>query len=145
MPTDVRVVLDTNVIISALLAKDGNPARIFELFLNGTILNYTSKEILDEIREVLSRPHFAISLETQSFVMNALENYSIIITPESKIHAVDHDPDDNKFIDCALSAKAVIISGDNHLLKLKKCQEVYILSPREFLNQYLPSQQRNGV
>ncbi len=128
-----KVVLDTNIIISAAISLDGKPARIFELFLNGDLVNYSSKEIIEEVTEVISRPFFGISEEYRDFIISNLKDKSIIIKPSFNEEIITEDVSDNKFINCALSAKACIISGDRHLLKLRIYKGVRVFSATEFL------------
>lgn len=132
----VRVVLDTNVVISAVLSTDGNPALIFEMLILEEIKNYTSPEIIEEIREVLQRPKVAkrLSLVEQEFILNTFEEFSEKIEPGVRFKEIQEDPDDNKFLECAVSASAnYIISGDDHLLKVRNFRGIKILSPAEFV------------
>jgi len=132
----IRVVLDTNIVVSALIAEKGASARIFEKILLREIKNYTSKEIIEELKEVFSRKE--ITKRTDSKARNfILENYlksSIKIQKITEINLVEHESD-NKFIEIAVDAEAdYIVSGDQHLLKLKKFMEIKIVTPREFLD-----------
>lgn len=137
MPIEsINAVLDTNIIISAAISKDGNPARIFELFLEGKILNYTTEEIVKEIEEVMERPFFkeVIDEDYRKFILDNFKNLSVIIRPIFDEKAVLKDEKDNKFIDCALSAKVgIIVSGDNHLLELRNYKGIDVLNARLFL------------
>lgn len=131
-----RVVIDTNIIISAPLAQDAKPARIFELLLLEKIENYTTHAIIDEINKVFDSVKISklISQAKKDFIINNFKVFSKIVKPEIKLDIVKEDKADNKFLECALIAKAdYIISGDKHLLKLKKFQDINIVSPKEFL------------
>ena len=75
----VKVVIDTNVIVSAAKSSDGNPARIFEMLLLEEIINYTTKEIIEEIKEVLARPRIKLNLLEQEFIINNYKRFSIKI------------------------------------------------------------------
>ncbi len=108
MPIEsINAVLDTNIIISAAISKDGNPARIFELFLEGKILNYTTEEIVKEIEEVMERPFFkeVIDEDYRKFILDNFKNLSVIIRPIFDEKAVLKDEKDNKFINCAFLLK----------------------------------------
>jgi len=131
----VRVVLDTNIIISAFISPLGAPAEIFELFLEGNIINYTSEEIIKEVVIVIHRPEFIGCIEhhDKQFMLDNFRTLSLIIKPNSKDKVIKEDPKNDKFINCALDANATIISGDKHLLSLGKYEGITILSPREFL------------
>lgn len=132
----IRVVLDTNVVISAVLSTDGKPASIFEMLILGEIQNYASQDIIEEIREVLQRPKIAkqLSLVEQEFILNTFEEFSEKIKLRVKLEEIKDDPDDNKFLECAVSASAdYIVSGDDHLLKVRNFRGIKIVSPVEFV------------
>lgn len=131
----VKVVIDTNIIISAFISPFGASAQIFELFLQGNIINYTSEEIIEELAMVISRPKFIGSIENRDkqFMIDNFRALSFIIYPAYHEKVIIADPQDDKFINCALTANADIVSGDRHLLELRKHKTVRILSPREFL------------
>ncbi|MBI2140654.1 putative toxin-antitoxin system toxin component, PIN family [Candidatus Woesearchaeota archaeon] len=133
-----KVVFDTNIVVSAAISIDGNPARVFELFLEGYLVNYTSSDIIREVKDVLSREHLQqyLSEEFKEFMVKNFEMLSVVIEPTSFEDAIKEDPKDNKFIDCALAAKADIISGDRHLLRIKHYKGIGIISAREFLERY---------
>ena len=133
----LKVVLDTNVLVSAAISSQGNPALIFEMLILGTIHNSTTPEIITEFEEVLQRPHIAKRLPPakKDFILNMFKDISEIIIPDSKFQEVQEDPDDDKFLECAVSAGAdFIISGDDHLLKIKEFRGIKILNPAEFVN-----------
>lgn len=118
----IRVVLDTNVVISAAVSKNGNPTTIFEMLILDKIKNYTTQEIIDEITDVFQRPKITkiLNLEGSRYMINTFEKFSEKITCALTFKEIKEDPDDNKFLDCAVSASAdYIISGDDHLLKLR--------------------------
>lgn len=132
----IRVVLDTNVVVSAVISTDGNPALIFEMLILEDLKNYTTQEIIEEIKEVLQRPRIIkrISLVEQDFIVSTFEKISEKIVSGVKIEEIKDDPDDNKFLECAVSASAdYIISGDKHLLKLHEFRGIKIVSPAEFV------------
>ena len=137
----VKAVIDTNVIVSAAKSTDGNPAQIFEMLLLEEITNYTTKDIIGEIKEVLARPTIKLNLIGQEFILNNFEKSSVKIQTISKFNIVKEDPDDNKFLECAVDSKAeYIISGDDHLLKLKEFKGIKIVTPAEFVE----LMQKNG-
>ena len=136
---DRSVVLDTNVIISAAISKEGLSAKIFELLVKGKIINYTTKEIIEELIRVFDKPSVKnfVNDEDKKLVLDGYIPKSFIIKPEFDEKVALDDPDDNKFINCALTAKANIVSGDTHLLRLKSYRGIKILSPKEFLKRLL--------
>jgi uncharacterized protein len=130
-----RVVLDTNVLISALLF-GGTPREILHMIIAGVIDCSISSAILDELREVLQRPKFGFSAQQALSVVEELSDLCEVVSPSKRVYAVKNDPDDNRILECALQAKAdVVVSGDAHLLALSTHEGVRILSPSDFLKQ----------
>ena len=131
-----KVVIDTNVIISAAISEDNVPAEIFELLLLEEVENYTSQEIIDEVINVFHRPKF-IKLISEKDINFMVEKYLIFskkVEPKQKFSLVKDDSKDNMFIDCAVEANVdYIISGDPHLLGIKVFKNIKIITPREFL------------
>ena len=84
MPQGNKVVLDTNIIISAAISTDGTPAKIFERFLSGELINYTSEEIISEIEDVMNRPFFKerIDDDFKEFLLKNFKEISIIVEPK---------------------------------------------------------------
>lgn len=132
-----RVVLDTNVVVSAALTPQGISAEIFEMLIQGAIENFTSDEIMEEIRDVLRRPKFnKVDKNYLQYIIENFEKLSRKINPEIKIDAIKEDPDDNKFLEVAVSEKTdYIISGDGHIKTLKEFYGIRIVSPSEFLEE----------
>lgn len=130
-----KIVLDTNILVSALIAKEGASAKLFEMLVLGKIENYTSEEIIREIKEVFCRGEITDRAPQQArdFIIGHCLNNSIRVLPRTKIKIVEHAAD-NKFIETALEADAgFIITGDQHLLKLKEFRGIKILRAKEFL------------
>lgn len=130
-----RVVLDTNVLVSAFIHHRGNEWKILDLVREGIIQLILSKEILDEFQKVIARGKFGFStdliIETVVLVIEIAE----IIVPQSRLDIVHDDPSDNKFIECAIDGNAdYVISGDRHLLDIGNYREVKILKAKDFLN-----------
>ncbi|MDD5621849.1 MAG: putative toxin-antitoxin system toxin component, PIN family [Actinomycetota bacterium] len=92
--------------------------------------------MFEEYLEVLSRLKLAGRPELKELLDLFKKHVNILYRPISiKIEIIKDDPDDNKFIECAVTNRAdYIISGDNHLLNLRECRNIKILSPKEFLN-----------
>ncbi len=129
-----KVVLDTNVLVSALLFK-GVPGKLIECWKQGQIIPLASRDIIDEFIRVLSYPKFKLTEEEISFLLHKeiLPWFEVITVKKYKPYVVA-DPDDDKFIWCALAGSAdCIISGDEHLLNLDP-SPVLILSPSQFLS-----------
>ena len=130
----VKVVVDTNVLVSALLF-GGKPGKLIPLWQRGTIRPLASKEIIDEYLRVLTYPKFKLAEEDINFLLyQEILPYFEVIDVEPGPRIIKKDPEDDKFIRCALAGKAKwIISGDRHLLALKTYQKVKILTPSDFL------------
>jgi len=132
-----EVVLDTNIIVSTALNSEGVPAKIFVMLLEGEIKNYTSDEIISEIVGTFNKEKITKMLKSdyRQFIIHNFEESSEKIYPDLKLNVIQEDPDDNKFLECAVSANAkYIISGDRHLLNLKEFHGIRILSPKEFVD-----------
>lgn len=129
----MRIVLDTNVVVSALLWRR-QPARLLDSLRAGHASAFTSEALLAELTDVLSRRHLASILERHHATPAALvEGYALLATPvpAAAISAtVLADPDDDAVLACALAAQAdAIASGDQHLLNLKHFHRIPILDP----------------
>lgn len=132
------VVLDTNVLISALLWH-GKANQIIHLIDEDKIIPCFSQETLQELRGVLNRKKFKtqitqLGLETEDLIIPLLLKSELFKLPRSRFNVVKEDPSDNKFLQLALVAKVkCIVSGDKHLLKLENFADIPILSISEFL------------
>ena len=131
----IRIVLDTNTIISAIGWKHSKPRRILEACLSGKYLLVESPGLLKEFAAVMERPKFGFIPEEQKReLVTRLINYCEIVEPTKKINIIKSDPADNKVLECALEGKAqYIVSGDNHLLRLKVYMGIRIVTAAEFL------------
>ena len=110
------VVLDTNVILSAVMF-GGKPRQILEAALSGTVRLFVSEPLVAELQTVLQRPKFGVGAQFVQTVISELAAIAEWIEPTEHFEVVKDDPSDNRFIDCAVAAKAdYLITGDNHLL-----------------------------
>lgn len=129
----LRVVVDTNILISAF-GWPGNERALIEKAIEGKIQLCISSDIFEEFEEVSSRPKFKFSKEDIDDFIGALIEVADIVIPSCSVNIVKRDPSDNKFLECALEAKAdYIVTGDNHLLKLKEYKGVKIVRTRGML------------
>jgi putative PIN family toxin of toxin-antitoxin system len=128
----MRVVLDTNVIISAFAAR-GLCKEVFEVCLEGHTI-VTSEEILSETKEkLLEKIH--LPKKTVLEIIDYLKGTAEVVEPENIKENVCRDKGDVMVIGTALSGKTqFIITGDEDLLILKKYKNIEIISPREFWN-----------
>ena len=131
----MKVVLDTNVLISALI-KAGKPRDLFnKLAKNKQIV--LSRAILEEFLDVIEDPKIAkyTSEKDVTAFLNTLKNAARIVQVKSKFTAINEDPDDDIIIQTAYDSEAdYIISGDRHLLLLKQFKGIRILTVDEMLN-----------
>ncbi len=133
----MRVVVDTNVLVAGALWF-GPPHRIIELAEAGEITLCATIPMLDELHGVLKRRKFNVRLRTlrtsPDEIMASLLLLIELYPPINAAGAVPLDPDDEMFIAGAVSANAdFIVSGDDHLLRLKHYRAIPIVSPAEFL------------
>ena len=133
------VVIDTNVIVSALLF-GGKPGELIRFWKTGQIQPLISKEITEEYLRVLAYPKFNLSEKEISFLLNheILPYFKAVkIKPGRWKTTVEDDPSDDMFIRCAVSGMCkIIISGDRHLLDLKTYGKIRILSVSLFFKEF---------
>ena len=139
----MRVVLDTNVLVSALLFT-GISSELVPLWQKGTFTVLLSQEILEEYLRVLAYPKFRLSEgEIKALIEEELLPFVQIIKPGIRVRVVKRDPSDDKFLECAVAGKAdVLISGDKDLLTIKHYRRVRIKTPSQFLDAFLRKQSR---
>ena len=130
-----KVVLDTNILISALGWKSGVPRIVFEECLQDHHTLLESSALLSELGDVLRRPKFSfLSDEEKLEFLGLLYGVSEIVGPKRTIHAFKADPMDNLVLECAVEGKAdIIISGDSHLLKVGQFEGIKIMNASTFL------------
>jgi len=134
----LKVVLDANIFVSAVLKPHSDLAKIFELVKEGRIRIILSNDILSEIRAVLLYPkikqrHRRSPKEIEEFLQKTIP-VSIIVPGKMKVRTVEEDPADTKYLAAAAEAKAdFIISGHRHLTDLKMFEGIRILDPAAFL------------
>ena len=115
-----KVVIDTNVFISGF-GWDGKPEEVLNLLGKGDLANFITTGIFEEIKRVVSYPKLKFSSSLQTKIIEFVFLYSRFVSSGKPVSLIDEDPDDNKFIECALSAHAsFIISGDPHLLGVEQ-------------------------
>lgn len=126
------IVLDTNILVSAFGWK-GSPHEVFLGCVRGTHRLFTSPAILEELGRVLRYDKFGFDAgEIQEFLSVVLEAASIV-APETRMDIIRDDPSDNRILECAVAASAdFIVSGDKHLLDLKRFQAIQIVPPEVF-------------
>jgi putative PIN family toxin of toxin-antitoxin system len=133
----IRVVLDTNVLISALLF-EGELTQIVGLWQKRKIVPIISKETFDELRAVLEYPKFSLSrAEIESLIEHEILPFFEVVNVSKHVKGVCRDPRDDKFISCALSANADgIVTGDKDLCDLRKYQSTKIIHASTFIKMF---------
>ncbi|MCK5351543.1 putative toxin-antitoxin system toxin component, PIN family [bacterium] len=133
----MRVILDTNVFISGVFF-GGQPGKILAAWRDGKVRLVLSTEILEEYVEVLRRLEKLYPPVEVKPVIELILAGSEIITVLPLEKPVCSDPDDDKFIACAMASKArVVVSGDKHLLVMDGIYGLEILTPSVFYKEYL--------
>ena len=128
-----RVVLDTNVLISAILF-GGKPGQILNEVIVGRIDCVLSLEILDELSAGLQRPKFGFTANQCLHVIEELHQVCEIIKPSSEISIQISESDDRIILECAIDADAdYIITGDPDLTELHLFNQIQILTPADYL------------
>jgi len=130
----IKVVIDTNVFVSAILF-DGELDKLINLWKRKKFTFLLSKEILEEYIKVLSYKKFELSDKIiKRIIYEELLPYTKNIKVKKRINIIKKDPSDNIFLECALEGRAnYIISGDKHLLQLKQYKSIKIISFHEFI------------
>jgi len=124
-----KIVIDTNVIISANLSGQGNPAKILQLALDKEFQVFYTSEIMAEYVRVLARPRFNINLEKQQKIIEGLRRVGTLVAPlKSDMPLIDES--DRIFYDTAKESRAILITGNiKHYPS-----ENFVMTPTKFLN-----------
>jgi putative PIN family toxin of toxin-antitoxin system len=128
-----RVVLDTNIIVSALLQPLGPPAQIFLLAISGSLQLCMSGSIYTEYEEVISRPRFGRDESTITEVLKTIRAQGFWVRPTVAIRACP-DPDDNIFLECAVAARASYLVTGNQRHFPGSWEQILVVTPRQLLD-----------
>lgn len=129
-----KLVADTNVILSSFIST-GPPRLIVNRIRDRLDLLCVSPPILDEYLVVLQRAGLSADLLASLFSLFQDPDRILLAFPFRHLNVIPDDPSDNMFIECAVEAGAdYLISGDQHLKRLKSFQDIQIVSPREYLS-----------
>jgi putative PIN family toxin of toxin-antitoxin system len=125
--------LDANIFISSFFW-GGNPRDVLQRAIIKLDELYISKEILNEIEDVMGRKKFHAEKTEIDYFINSIEEISNKIAPKKTIKNGSRDKTDNKYIECGITGNVdYIISGDIHLLEMRKYDTIKIISAREYL------------
>ncbi len=134
----LMVVPDTNIFVSGTILSYGIAFEILESWRRQKFILVTSEAIMAEIQRVLRYPRicnkYSVTEEDIRRLILSLHRYAIVTAGNYEVRGVPSDPDDDKFLACALEAQAdYIVTGDPDLLSLKYYQRINILNPKSFL------------
>jgi putative PIN family toxin of toxin-antitoxin system len=133
----LRLVLDTNIVVSAALKPEGLQRTVFLLALTRPARWYVTQPILAEYRVVLSRPEFKIRKGLRQQLLHRIEAGSYLVAPRIPIR-VTADPDDNIFLECADAARADFLVTGNQRHFPKFWKQTKIVTSREFVTLIAP-------
>ena len=136
-----RVVLDTNLFVSAILSPKGKPARILKMVLDAKLDLVLSPAIIKEVSLVINYGKIRKLLAKRSVTLVKIKNtlqkivkMAIMVSGETDIRLIDRDPSDNMLLACAIEGKVdYIISGDHHLTDIISFEGISIVTPDHFL------------
>ncbi len=135
----IIVVYDTNIIVSGLLNPKGVSALLLDLATQGFVKLVVSEEILKEYEEVLMRPKFGLSKRLVKRFLRRLRAEGKVMKPKTTIRILK-DPDDNKFLECAVSGRAQFLAtGNIRHFSSREFRGIKVVSPREFWEIYKES------
>jgi putative PIN family toxin of toxin-antitoxin system len=134
----VRVVLDTNVFVSRYLNLTGTPARILDYWRRNAFELLVSPAILAEYERIMRHERIVarhgLSGEQVASSIAALRRSATVVQPTQALEGVTSDPDDDKFVACAVAGGAdFIVSGDSDLLRIDGYAGIRIITPRAFI------------
>ena len=132
----MKAVLDTNVLVSGLLAPFGAPGEIVRLVASGAIRLCFDARILAEYRAVLARPKFGFAPDAVAALLSLIQAEGELASPEPLSDRLP-DPDDEPFLEVALAAGAeFLITGNARHYPARCRQGVRLVSPRAFIDAY---------
>jgi putative PIN family toxin of toxin-antitoxin system len=128
----LRLVLDTNIIVSAALKPDGLQRTVLLLAITKPARLYVTEAIITEYREVLARPRMNIRKGPRQQLLQLLKSHTYSVKP-ARLLQLTPDPDDNKFLECAVAARAdyLVTGNQRHFPKFWK--KTKVITPREFI------------
>lgn len=129
----LKVVFDTNVIVSAALYEKSLPALLLSLGLEDKVRFFVSPALLNEYEAVLKRPRFKLGQRQITELMGKINRKALIATPTKRLRIVKADEPDNRVLECGIKAKAdFIITGNKRHFPFEEFKGNKIVTPREF-------------
>ena len=133
MGKKTKVVIDNNVLVSAF-GWHGKPEVVVTLAATGKIANFTSMEMLSELARVVGYPKLRFPESLQAEIIETIFTSSSLVNISETLKVINSDAADDRVLECAVAAGVdFIISGDKHLLDLKKFRDIEIVTPEDFL------------
>ena len=133
----MRVVLDANVFVSALISSRGAPAQVLAAWLTGRFDVVISAAILQELQRVLAYDRlrkYARVRESSAEFVELIAGQAVWVEPAEAINVIVDDPTDNRYLECAVDGNAqYVVSGDRHLLQVETYEGIRVLSPPAFV------------
>ena len=128
----MRVVLDTNVVVSAVFF-GGPPRAVVDAWIDGRLEVVVSPSIFDEYLRVCHRLTSPYPDTDYQGLLTAFLAHGVLVPDPSDEGTITDDPDDDKFMRCALAADATVVSGDRHLLNVDGWRGVLVVTPAQLL------------
>ena len=133
----IRVVLDTNVVVSSNLRIDGISAAILDLAVRKKIRMYVSRTVMAEYKEVLNRPRFNLGPQRIARTLSVIRRVSALVKAGRTVVVSEDDPD-NRLPECAQAARADYLITGNARHFPKRFEGTEVVTPVEFLEQAFP-------
>ena len=133
----LRLVIDTNVVVSAALKPEGLQRTVLLLAMTKSVRWYVSEAIVAEYALVLARPELKIRRSSRQQLLQLIKNHARVVVP-SRMAQITSDPDDNIFVECADAARAdyLVTGNQRHFPKFWK--KTKIITSREFVTMVAP-------
>ncbi len=131
----MRIVMDTNVLVSAMLSAGGAPDTVLQLVLQGSLTLLADSRILAEYYEVTARPRFTLIERERVALLDILAEIAELV-PAQPLRLSLPDPDDRAFVEVAVAGRAdVIVTGNvRHFVPRKGTLGIPVLTPRELVD-----------
>ena len=136
----MKVVVDTNVLVSGLINPQGHPGRIVDLLRVGVLQVVVDDRILAEYRDVLAREafHRYFSKRDREDMLNYLDSNALHIAPRMVLPPLP-DPGDTPFLEVALSEEAPLVTGSANHFPAERRRDCEVFGPAEFLRRHFPA------
>lgn len=132
----MKISLDSNVLVAGLLSPFGSCGKIVRMVSSGEVTLALDARILTEYREVLARPKFKFDQDKVAAILDLIEYRGVIVAASPLTQSLP-DPDDEPFLEIAITARVACLVTGNHVhFPAESCQGVTVLSPTEFLAFY---------